>query len=396
MLADRLQDIHPSATLMLAAEAARLKAEGHDVISLALGEPDGDPPKWVVEAAHEALKQGGMCHKYTPVTGLLSLRQAVADDIQRVYGIAYDPKTEIVVGVGAKQVIFNTLMATLNPGDEVIIPAPYWVSYPEMVELMGGKAVYIPARVPPEILEAAIKPHTRWLILNSPSNPTGAVLSKSTLEAILPVLERHPHVGVLCDDIYQDLIYDGQTFVGLSMLAPSEWRDRFVLVNGVSKTFAMTGWRIGYGCGSKEIMQAVSLIQSQSSSNATTLAQMAAEATLRGPRTFLNKWRNTYQERRDMCRQALQDMNMDFDGGEGAFYLFASCQRWIGQRTSQGNLLQNDDDVVHYLLHQYHVAVVPGEAFGGPGFIRLSYAIDNASLLKALARMKKAYEDLIP
>lgn len=394
MLAERLKNIHPSATLVLAAEAARLKAEGHDVVSLALGEPDGNPPEWVVDAAHEALHQGGACHKYTPVAGMLSLRQAIADDVKRAYGIFYDAKQEIVVGVGAKQVIFNALMATLNPNDEVIIPSPYWVSYPEMVQLVGGKAVCISACDLAKNLEAAITPRTRWLILNSPSNPTGAVLSKEQLESLIQVLERHPHVHVLCDDIYQDLIYDGRSFLGLPMVAPASWRDRFVIVNGVSKAFAMTGWRIGYACGAKNIIQGIVMIQSQSSSNATTLSQMAAEAALRGSRDFLNGWRESYQKRRNICAQALQDMNMPFEGGHGAFYLLASCENWLGKRTTQGQLLSSDDDVAQYLLHQHLVAVVPGAAFGAPGFVRFSYATDDALLVKALDRMKKAYGEL--
>lgn len=392
MLAERLQHIQPSATLALAAEASSMRALGHDIISLALGEPDGNPPQWVLDAVQQALDKGGACHKYTPVEGMLSLRQAIADDVKRSYNLDYNPKKEIIVGVGAKQVIYHALMATLNPGDEVIVPAPYWVSYPDMVQLAGGRAVHIPANLQPDVLEAAITPRTRWLILNSPSNPTGAMLDKNTLEGILPVLAKHPHVCILCDDIYQDLIYDGKSFESLAVLAPAEWKDRFLIVNGVSKSFAMTGWRVGYGCGPCELIQAMILIQSQSSSNTATIAQMAAEAAIKGSRDFLNDWRVQYQRRRDLCRKVLDRLGMDCPGGEGAFYLFASCHKWLGKRTPQGDVLQTDVDVARYLLHQHHLVLVPGVSFGAPGFLRLSYATSSDILTKGLGRLEKAYD----
>lgn len=392
MLADRVRNIKPSATLALAAEATRLKNMGHDMVNLAIGEPEGNPPPWIIESVQQALEHDSSCHKYTHVNGLISLRQAIAEDIQNRYHVTYDPSNEIIVGVGAKQVIYHAFMATLNPGDEVIIPTPYWVSYPEMVELAGGKAVYVSAQLKPKQLEEAITPQTKWIILNSPANPTGFTLSHTTLQGMLPVLEKNPHVYILCDDIYQDLIYDNQSFESLLTLAPSTWRNRFLMINGVSKAFAMTGWRIGYGCGSKDIIQAINLIQSQSSSNATTIAQIAAEAALKGPKDFLNTWRAHYQKRRDMCQHTLRELGMDCPGGQGAFYIFASCASWLGRTTPQGQLLKTDVDVAEYLLYQHHVVVVPGTSFGGEGFIRISYATSDDILAKGLQRIQNALQ----
>lgn len=390
MLSKRLQHTNPSATLAIAAEAAKLKGQGHNVISLALGEPAGVPPTWVTSKVIESLNQPAT-HRYTPVNGLPSLRKAIAEDTKLVYGIQYNPQN-VLVGVGAKQIIFHAMMATLNPGDEVIIPAPYWVSYPEIVSLMEAKSVYINWHLNPEELEKAITPKTRWLIINSPCNPTGVVLSKNQIESILPILEKYPHVSILCDDIYHELVYDDAKFHSIAAIAPASWKDRFLIVNGVSKTFAMTGWRIGYGCGPSWLIEGMELIQSQSSSNPTTVSQIAAEAAICGPKDFLHEWRASYQKKRDICKSVLDKINLPYSGGQGAFYLLVDCASWIGKTTPQGELIESDIDVANFLLNNYYVVVVPGSAFGAPNCIRISYVTDDAQLREAMQRFEKAYQ----
>lgn len=393
ILATRMNSLQPSPTLAVAAKAAEMKAAGIDVIGLGTGEPDFDTPDFVKEAAKEAMAKGQT--KYTPVSGTPELRKAVAGKFQRENGLDY-AANEIIVGSGAKHVLFNALMATINEGDEVIIPAPYWVSYPEMVQIFGGKPVCItcPAaqgfKLLPKQLEEAINPHTKWLILNSPSNPTGAAYTKAELLALAAVLKNHPHVWILSDDIYEHLVYDGFAYFTLAQVAP-ELKDRTLTVNGVSKAYAMTGWRIGYAGGPKELIKAMDTIQSQSTSNASSISQAATVGALNGDQSFLPAWRDTFAKRRNKVVAALNAIpGITCAVPEGAFYVFPSCEGLLGKMTPQGKILANDTDFCTYLLEEAKVAVVMGAAFGLPGFFRISYATSDAALDKACQRIAEA------
>lgn len=325
MLAKRLQQIQPSPTLTATAKAAQLRSSGYDVISLGAGEPDFDTPVHIRQAAKLALDQG--LTKYTPVDGMPALKKAVQGKFLRDNQLNYE-LNQITTGNGGKQILFNALMATLNSGDEVIIPAPYWVSYPDMVLLFEGSPVVVACqeqsgfKLTPDQLESAITPRTKWLILNSPSNPTGEVYSKEELEALAVVLRRHPHVLVMIDDIYEYLVYDAQKFYNLAMIAP-DLKERTLIVNGVSKSYSMTGWRLGYGAGPKELIQAMTMIQSQSTSNACSISQAAAIAGIEGDQSFLNDWRQQYQARRDKCVAAFNVIpGLSCRTPGGAFYLY--------------------------------------------------------------------------
>lgn len=393
LLATRMQNIKPSPTMAVTAKAAELKAEGKKVIGLGAGEPDFDTPDHIKHAAHEAMQRGDT--KYTPVGGTAALKQAIADKFRRENGLEYGAN-EIIVGAGGKQVIFNAFMATLNPGDEVIIPAPYWVSYPDITAFSGGTPVVIDApesqgfKITPDMLEAAITDKTKWLILNSPSNPTGAAYSLDEIRALGEVLLRHPHVWVLTDDIYEHLVYDGFAFTTIAAAVP-ELKPRTLTCNGVSKAYSMTGWRIGYGAGPKELIKAMADIQSQSTSNPCSISQAAAVAALNGPQDFLPKWRTAFARRRDHTLAALKQIpGVTCTKPEGAFYLFPGIQSLLGKTTPGGTAIHTDVDFCAYLLEQSLVAAVPGSAFGMDGHFRISYATSDTALEEACTRIRDA------
>lgn len=393
VLADSLARIKPSPTIAVTDLARKLKAEGRDIIGLGAGEPDFDTPDFVKEAAIEAIRRGET--KYTNVDGTAALKSAIVAKFERENQLDYKAE-EITVGTGGKQVLYNALMATLNPGDEVVIPAPYWVSYPDMVLLAGGMPVFVTCpeqtgfKLRPEDLDEAITPRTKWVILNSPSNPTGAAYSRGELKAICDVLERHPHVWVLTDDIYEHLVYDAFEFSTVVQVAPN-LRERVLTVNGVSKAYSMTGWRIGYAGGPKELIKGIAKIQSQSTSNPSSISQAAAVAALSGDQGFLADWRTAFQERRDV----VVDMLNQADGlrcqkPEGAFYVYPSCAGVIGKRTPNGQEIARSEDFARYLLEGEGVAVVHGSAFGLDPFFRISYATSKETLQEACTRIARA------
>ncbi|MBI1274923.1 aminotransferase class I/II-fold pyridoxal phosphate-dependent enzyme [bacterium] len=392
-LADRLRRVKPSPTIAVTTKAAELKAAGKDVIGLGAGEPDFDTPDHIKQAAIDALAKGQT--KYTPVDGIPALKQAIADKFKRENKLSYSTK-QITVGTGAKHIIFNALLASLNEGDEVIIPAPFWVSYPDMVAFAGGEPVIVQCpetdgfKLSPALLEAAITPRTRWLILNSPSNPTGAAYTKDQLIALAAVLKRHPQVMVLADDIYEHLVYDGFAFHTLAEVAP-EMYERTLTVNGVSKAYAMTGWRMGYAAGPEPLIKAMTMIASQSTSNPTSITQHATVAALNGPQEFLADWRKSFQRRRDLVVNGLNAIDgLDCMTPSGAFYVYPSCRGLIGKKTPQGKLIQSSDDLAAYLLEEALVAVVQGTAFGLDPYFRISYATSDAVLETAVQRIAAA------
>lgn len=397
-IAQRMQQIKPSPTIAVTTKAAELKAAGKDVIGLGAGEPDFDTPEPVKQAAIAALAAGQT--KYTPVGGTPALKKAICAKFKRENGIDYKPN-QIVVGAGGKQVIFNAFLATLDKGDEVIIPAPYWVSYPDIVSFAEGTPVFVTCgqeqgfKMTPEQLEAAITPRTKWLILNSPSNPTGAAYSEAEIRALAEVLKRHPHVYVLSDDIYEHLVYDGFTFVTLLTVAP-ELYDRVLTVNGVSKAYSMTGWRIGYAGGPAELIGAMADIQSQSTSNPCSISQAAAVAALEGDQGFLDDWRDAFKRRRNHVHAALNAIDgLSCALPEGAFYLFPSCEALLDSTTPEGQRIATDLDYCAYLLEHALVAAVPGSAFGLDGYFRISYATSDAALKKACERIREASDRLV-
>lgn len=397
LLADRLDRIKPSPTMAVTAKAAELKAAGVDVIGLGAGEPDFDTPDHIKEAAKKALDAGKT--KYTPVVGTMELRQAIIRKFERENELSYQPE-EIIVGTGAKQVLFNALLATLNPGDEVIIPAPFWVSYPDMVQFAEGKPVIVqcPAedgfKLTPESLEKAITQRTKWLIMNSPSNPTGAAYSKEELMALAQVLVKHPQVYIMSDDIYEHLVYDGFKYHTLAQVEPA-LKNRTLTVNGVSKAYSMTGWRIGYAAGPAALIKAIAKIQSQSTSNACSIAQEATIEALDGDQSFLNEWRRVFAGRRDLVVRSLNEIDgIECPNPEGAFYVFPSCKGVLGTITPAGTKLENDTDFAAYLLEHANVAVVMGSAFGMDGHFRISYATSEENLTEACKRIARAVEKL--
>lgn len=366
--------------------AAERRAQGAPVISLTAGEPDFDTPKHIREAAVEAIRAGHT--RYTPVAGIRPLREAIAAKFRDENGIDTTWRQTIVAN-GAKHIIFNALAATLNAGDEVIIPAPYWVSYPDMVRLCGGRAVVVECgqesgfKLSAGALAQAITPRTRWLMLNSPSNPTGAVYGREELLAIAEVLARHPHVLVMSDDIYEHLVFDGAAYSTLAQWAPS-LQDRILTVNGVSKAYAMTGWRIGYATGPEWLLRAMETLQGQQTSGACSVSQHAALAALTGPQHAVAEFRAAFQRRRDWVVDSLAAVpGLQCGRPEGAFYAFVSCAGLIGKRTPSGALMSSDEDVAVAFLEHADVGTVHGTAFGAPSFIRIAYALDEASLQTA-------------
>ncbi|HAP25805.1 MAG TPA: aspartate aminotransferase [Achromobacter sp.] len=390
MVSNLLSAVKPSPTLVITKLAADMRRRGIDVIGLSQGEPDFPTPEHICTAAKQAIDAGAT--RYTDVDGTRELKEAIVRKFWRDNSISYDP-AQISVGTGGKQVIFNALLATINPGDEVIIPAPYWVSYPDMVRLAGGVPVEVdcPAsqdfKIRPEQLRQAITPKTKWVILNSPSNPTGAGYSRDDLAALALELARHPHVWIMTDDMYEHIRYDGWQFSTIASVDP-DLHDRTLTINGVSKAYSMTGWRIGYAGGPTALIQAMATIQSQSTSNPCSVAQAAATAALDGPMDFLLPRNQAFKRRRDDCLLALNAIDgVHCRTPEGAFYLFPSCEGLIGRTTAQGKVLSTDVDVSQFFLEDAHVAVVPGSAFGAEGYFRISFATSDERLAQACKRL---------
>jgi aspartate aminotransferase len=396
-LADRLGRIKPSPTLAVAAKAKALKAEGRDILDLGLGEPDFDTPDFIKDAAIAAMKAGQT--KYTVVDGTPDLKKAIIAKFKRENGLEYVAE-QISVGNGGKQILFNALLASVNPGDEVIIPAPYWVSYPDMVMFAEGTPVIVQCsaasgfKMTAAQLEKAITPKTKWVILNSPSNPTGAAYTRAEMKALTDALVKYPHVCVMTDDIYEHLVYDGFEFATPAQIEPSLY-DRTLTVNGVSKAYSMTGWRIGYAGGPKELIKAMCLIQSQSTSNPSSISQAAAVGALNGDQSFLNGWRKAYAERRDLVVGMLNKVEgLSCPKPEGAFYVYPSCAGAIGMTTPDGKVIASDEDFVTYLLESEGVACVHGSAFGLSPHFRISYATSNKVLEDACTRITRACGNL--
>jgi aspartate aminotransferase len=391
-LADSLARIKPSATIAVTDKARALKAAGRDVIGLGAGEPDLDTPDNVKEAAIKAIRDGKT--KYTAVDGMPELKAAIAQKFKRENHLDYS-LDEISVGTGGKQVLFNALMATLNPGDEVIVPAPYWVSYPEIVALAGATPVIVKTSVETgfklsaEALDRAITPQTKWLVLNSPSNPSGAAYTRDEIKALTDVLLRHPQVWVLSDDMYEHLVYDGFVFTTPAEVEP-ELKARTLTLNGVSKAYAMTGWRIGYGAGPAMLIKAMAKLQSQSTTNPSSISQWAAVEALNGPQDFIATSTAIFRERRDLVVSMLnQAKGISCPRPEGAFYVFPSCEGTLGKTTARGAKIATDEDFVSALLDEEGVAVVHGSAFGLAPFFRISYAAANATLEEACSRIQR-------
>ncbi|WP_298693182.1 pyridoxal phosphate-dependent aminotransferase [uncultured Sphingomonas sp.] len=389
-LSEALGRIQPSATLAMTSRVLDLKKQGVDVIGLGAGEPDFDTPDFVKEAAIEAIRQGKT--KYTNVDGTAELKAAIAAKFARDNGLTY-AANEISVNVGGKHTLFNALVATLDKGDEVVIPAPYWVSYPDIVQFAGGTPVIVKAgadqayKVLPEQIEAAITPRTRWVLLNSPSNPTGAAYSADELKAIGAVLERHPHVMVLTDDMYEHILYDGFQFATIAQVCPSLY-ERTLTVNGCSKAYAMTGWRIGYAGGPAWLIKAMAKLQSQSTSNPCSIAQAAATAALNGPQDFLAERTIAFQRRRDLIVDGLNAIpGIRCPKPEGAFYVYPDVAGLIGKTTPKGVVIENDEMLIGYFLDEGRVAAVHGGAFGLEPAFRVSYATSDELLTEACRRI---------
>jgi aspartate aminotransferase len=390
-LSDALGRVAPSATVAISQKARELARAGKDVIALSAGEPDFDTPEHVKQAAIRAMAEGKT--KYTNIDGIPELKEAVAAKFRRDNGLEVTA-VDCFVGSGGKQIIFNALLATLNPGDEVVVPVPYWVSYPEIVRLCGAEPVFALAdastgfKLSPEALEKAISPKTKWLILNTPSNPSGAAYTAEELRALADVLLKHPHVHILTDDIYEVLVYDGGTFTTIAQVEP-RLMARTLTMNGVSKSHAMTGWRIGYCTGPRELLAAMTKLQGQSTTNPSSISQWAAVEALNGPQDFLKDWRGVFQHRRDMVVSGLNaNTGLDCLTPEGAFYVFPSVKRLLGKTSAAGTKLETDEDFVLALLEETGVALVHGSAFGLAGHMRLSYAASDAELAEAVARIQ--------
>ncbi|HYD98827.1 MAG TPA: aspartate transaminase [Alphaproteobacteria bacterium] len=392
-LASRLARIKPSPTLAVSQKARDLQAAGRDVIGLGAGEPDFDTPDSIKAAAFKAIETGQT--KYTAVDGTPALKKAICAKFERENGLRYTPD-QVTVGNGGKHVLFNALMATINPGDEVVIPAPYWVSYPDMVQLAEGTPVIVTCpeekgfKLQPADLDRAITPRTKWVILNSPNNPTGAAYTEAELRALCDVLLRHPHVWVMTDDMYEHLVYDGFKFTTPAQVEPKLY-DRTLTVNGVSKSYAMTGWRIGYAAGPKELIKAIGMMQGQSTTNPSSISQAAAVEALNGPQDFIPQRAAAFKERRDLVVRMLNEApGIACHRPEGAFYVYPSCAGVIGKTTPDGKVLKTDEDFVTYLLEAEGVAVVQGSAFGLAPFFRISYATSTAALEEACRRIQRA------
>ncbi|WP_375622239.1 MULTISPECIES: pyridoxal phosphate-dependent aminotransferase [unclassified Bartonella] len=397
-IADKLSRIKPSATIAASQKARHLKALGRNVIALSAGEPDFDTPDNIKNAAIEAIRRGET--KYPPISGIPELRQAISAKFKRENNLLYQPE-QIIVGTGGKQILFNAFMATLNKGDEVIIPSPYWVSYPEMVALNDGTPVFLETKaefsykLQPQELEAAITPKTKWFIFNSPSNPSGAAYTYNELKKLTDVLVKYPHVYILSDDIYEHLTYEGFTFVTPAQVEPALY-ERTLTMNGVSKAYAMTGWRIGYAGGPQELIKAMDTIQGQQTSGTSVISQWAAVEALNGPQDFITKNKSIFQARRDLVVSMLnQTPGIHCPTPEGAFYVYPSCAELIGKKTPNGQSITNDEDFAIALLETEAVAVVQGSAFGlGPTF-RISYATSEKLLEEACLRIQRFCNSLI-
>ncbi len=391
VLANALSRVKPSATIAVTQKARELKAAGMDVIGLGAGEPDFDTPDNIKDAAIDAIKRGET--KYTAPDGIPELKQAIIDKFKRENDLDYKP-SQIIVSTGGKQVIYNAFVATLNEGDEVLIPAPYWVSYPDMVALCGGTPVAMPTdlesgfKITPEQLDQAITAKTKWVILNSPSNPSGAAYSAAEIEALGEVLLRHPHVQIFSDDIYEHLTYEGE-FKTIAQLVPG-LNDRTITMNGVSKAYAMTGWRIGYAGGPEAIIKAMGKVQGQSTSNTSSISQWASVEALNGPQDYLKERLEVFRGRRDMVVSMLnQAQGISCPTPEGAFYVYPSCAGCIGKTSGQGALITSDEEFVTALLQEEGVAVVHGSAFGLAPHFRVSYATSTEALEEACKRIQR-------
>ena len=396
IISDSLKRIKPSPTIAVSQKAKELKAAGKDVIGLGAGEPDFDTPENIKNAAIKAIKGGDT--KYTTVDGTNALKEAIVKKFKRENNINYTVD-QITVGAGGKHVIYNLMMATLNKGDEVIIPAPYWVSYPDIVLLAGAKPIVIECseeqgfKLSAKDLESKINNNTKWLILNSPSNPTGACYSEQEIKNLSQVLKRNPHVNILSDDIYEHITYDGFKFFTIAQIP--EIKNKVVTMNGVSKSYAMTGWRIGYAAGDKEIIKAIAKIQSQSTTNPSSISQAAAVEALNGKQDFISVRAKAFQERRDFVVNSLNAIEgINCIKPNGAFYVFPSCKGLIGKKDKNGKKITSDTDFVESLLENNEVAVVQGSAFGLEGFFRISYATSMDKLQEAMKRIKLFCESL--
>jgi len=396
IISDSLKKIKPSPTIAVTQKARELKAAGKDVIGLGAGEPDFDTPDNIKQAAIKAINDGDT--KYTAVDGTPALKKAIVEKFKKENNLDYTTD-QITVGAGGKHVIYNAMMATLNDGDEVIIPAPYWVSYPDIVLLAGGKPVIMECgekqgfKINPSDLEKFITPKTKWIILNSPSNPTGACYSEKDIKAIAAVLEKHNHVYILSDDIYEHVTYEGFKFFTIAQI--ESLKDRVLTMNGVSKAYSMTGWRIGYAAGPKDIVKAIAKIQSQSTTNPSSISQAASVEALSGTQDFIKKRADSFQERRDFVVKALNDINgINCLNPDGAFYVFPSCKELMGKKDSSGKEIKSDTDFVQSLLENSGVAVVQGSAFGLEGFFRISYATSMENLKKALEKISSFCKSL--
>ncbi len=391
-IADSLNRISPSATIAVSTKARELKAQGRDIISLSAGEPDFDTPQNIKDAAKKALDQGKT--KYTDVDGIPELKAAICAKFQRENGLTYKP-SQVSVGTGGKQVLYNALLATLNPGDEVIMPAPCWVSYADIVLLGGAKPVFVATtpehgyRLQPADLDRAITPKTKWLVFNSPSNPTGAAYSAAELKGLTDVLLKHPHVWVLTDDMYEHLLYDGHKFATMAQVEPKLY-DRTLTMNGLSKAYCMTGWRLGYAAGPEPLIKAMCKLQSQSTSNPCSITQWAAVEALNGPQDFIARNNAEFVKRRDLVVAMLnQAKGLKCPKPEGAFYVYPSCAEAIGKTTAKGVVIKTDEDFVTALLDEEGVACVHGAAFAGSPAFRISYATSTTALEEACKRIQR-------
>ncbi|MEM8743349.1 MAG: pyridoxal phosphate-dependent aminotransferase [Pseudomonadota bacterium] len=391
-VADSLQRVRPSPTIAVSNKAMELKAAGEDVIGLGAGEPDFDTPDNIKQAGIDAINRGKT--KYTAVDGIPELKKAIANKFKRENGLEYEP-SQVTISSGGKQVLYNAFLATVNPGDEVIIPAPYWVSYPDIVMLGGGKPVFVETKiengfkVQPEDLEAAITPKTKWFVFNSPSNPSGAAYTHDDLKKLTDVLLKHDQVWVLTDDMYEHLVYDGFKFATPAQVEPKLY-DRTLTMNGVSKAYSMTGWRIGYAAGPDKLIGAMRKLQSQSTSNPCSISQWAAVEALDGPQGFLKERAEVFKERRDLVVSMLnQAKGLECPTPEGAFYVYPSCAGCIGKTSPKGTKIESDEDFVTALLEEEGVSVVHGAAFGLSPFFRVSYATSTEALEDACQRIQR-------
>ena len=396
IVSNNLKRIKPSPTIAVTQKARELKASGKDIIGLGAGEPDFDTPDNIKQAAIKAIQGGDT--KYTAVDGTPALKEAIVKKFKRENNLIYQTD-QITVGTGGKQVIYNAMMATLNEGDEVIVPAPFWVSYPDIVLLAGGTPVILECsekqgfKINPKELEKSITKKTKWIILNSPSNPTGACYNEKDIRDISKVLENHPHVYILSDDIYEHVTYEGFKFFTIAQI--ESLKDRVLTMNGVSKAYSMTGWRIGYAAGPKDIVKAIAKIQSQSTTNPSSISQAAAVEALSGTQDFIKERANSFQERRDFVVNALNAIDgIECLNPDGAFYVFPSCKGLMGKKDPNGNEIKSDTDFVQSLLENSGIAVVQGSAFGLEGFFRISYATSMDNLKKAMDKISSFCKSL--